>query len=174
MAFGEEYSSNDAYFIAGGATLAVIEKYETDRANTQGMQAAIAKEYGAKKFTGFASSGYLVFENPVTHPALLLEEVYKSGEHVYRPNRATPEGKALQAKFDDVPEFDLTQEVFARRLTGVEKIATNPDDLQQNSYGSGGHWSEKNTATAASFTKYGEYNKRVTPEILATSGRIET
>ncbi len=166
MAFGDEYSSNYAYFIAGGATLAVIEKYEADRADTKGMQAAIAKEYGAKEFTGFGASGYLVFEKPIEHPALLLEDVYKSGDHVYRANSATPEGKALQAKFADVPEFDLTQGVFARRLTGAEKIATNPDDLQQNGYGSGGHWSEKNTTTAATFTKYGDTYVVSVPRVI--------
>ena len=156
MAFGDEYSSNYAYFIAGGSTLAAIEKYEADRANPKALQSAIAKEFGAKEFTGFGESAYLVFEKPVQNPALVLEEVYKSGDSVYRPNLDTPEGKALQARFADIPEFDLSQDIFAQRLTGAAFIETNPDHLQQGYDGGLGHYRDKATATAATFTKYGD------------------
>ncbi|MDI1227448.1 MAG: hypothetical protein PSY14_07175 [bacterium] len=156
MPFGEEYLTDHAYFIAGGATLAVIEKYEADRANTKGLQDAIAKEYGAKKFSGLGDSGYLVFDTAVDHPALKLDEVYKSGDHVYAANRTTPEGRALQEKFSAVPDFDLTQSIFARRLTGAKTVVTNPDNLHDSGGYGNHHYREKHATTAATFQKYGD------------------
>lgn len=166
MAFGDEYSSNYAYFIAGGSTLDAIKKYEADKADTKGMQAAIAREYGADSFDGFGETGYLVFKSATEHPALKLYKIYDHGGHVYSPNPETPEGKALQAKFSDVPEFDLTQHVFSRRLTGHESVQTNPDNLQQGGYGNNGHYGEKATATAASFTKYGDVYVVSIPRVI--------
>ncbi|MCC7036957.1 MAG: hypothetical protein IT560_06565 [Alphaproteobacteria bacterium] len=167
MAFGDEYSSDYAYFIAGGTTLAAIKKYEADSADTKGMQAAIAKEYGAKEFTGVGERGYLVFDNPVENPALVLHTVYKSGGHVYRPNTDTAEGRALQEKFADVPEFDLSHHVFAKRLTGAETVATNPDHLRPSSGPVGiGHYNENATSSAASFRKYGDTYVVSVPRVI--------
>lgn len=110
----------------------------------------------AKKFSGFGSVGYLLFDNAIDHPALKLDEVYSSGEHAYAPNRATPEGRALQEKIADVPEMDLTQRIFAKRLTGVASVLTNPDNLHDSGSYARSHYDEKATATAATFEKYGD------------------
>ncbi|MBL8714053.1 MAG: hypothetical protein JNM12_14255 [Alphaproteobacteria bacterium] len=167
MAFGDEYSSNHAYFIAGGTTLAAIKKYEADSANPQAMQAVIVQEYGAKAFTGFGETGYLVFDKPVEHVALVLHTVHASGEHVYRPNHDTAEGRALQEKFADVPEFDLTHHVFAKRLTGAETVATNPDNLQPGGgYSANGYYGENARESAASFQKYGDTYVVSVPRVI--------
>ena len=156
MYFGEEYSSNYAHYIAGGSTLVAIKKYEADKENVKGMYAEIVKELGARDISGMGRNSYFTFSAPVENPALEFEEKSGKGEYVYSPNSSTPEGLALLERLQDVPDFDLVQHIFAKRLTGAEQISTNPDKLRQ-AYGyKNSHYDENSPATSATYSKYGD------------------
>jgi hypothetical protein len=158
---GDEYSDNYAYFIAGGKTLAAIEKYLDDKANVRQRLDAIAREFGAQDIFGYEFDAHMIFDRqPADHPALRLVEREGSDEnpsYLYQVDAATPEGRALLARIGDIPQTDIGQQVFARRLMGAATVETNPDNLRQ-SYGNGinNHYNEGASATAATFSKYGE------------------
>lgn len=156
MTFGNEYSSDYAYFIAGGRTLATIKQYEANKANIKGLYAEIVDELGAKDTVGLGGNSHFTFDEPVSNPALKFDGKNKSGEYSYTPNPETPEGRNLRARLEDVPEFDLGQVIFARRLTGAEKTSTNPDKLKQGYGYKNSHYEENSVMTSATFEKYGD------------------
>jgi len=155
---GAEYSTDYAYFIAGGRTLAAIESYLDDKKNSKALRAAIAQDVGALDVIGYKGrDASLVFDHAVENPALTPDDVSGAGQrYYYRPDETTPEGKALIARIDDIPDFDMTHSVFARRLMGVEEVATNPDNLQDSFGNANRNYAEGATARAASFSQYGD------------------
>lgn len=156
MTLGQEYSNDYAHFIAGGSTLDAIKKYEADKENVQGMYADIVKDLGAKDFSGMRRNPYFSFAAAVENPALTFAKQDKSGDYVYSLNATTPEGRALQDKLKDVPDFDLGQRVFAKRVTGAEQVSTNPDNLDPGYGYQNSHYGENALATSATFSKYGD------------------
>lgn len=162
MALGKEYSTNHAYFIAGGKTLETIEKYIHDSEHYSEIVDGIAAEYGAKDVVGSRYEVSFFFENEVNIPGLKLDRPPKENKEdgpswVYDADADTPEGQAIMERFADLPHLDLTQRIFAKRLTGVQEVPTNPDNLQEG-FGSDtpDHYRENAMATAATFSKYGD------------------
>ncbi|MDE1152780.1 MAG: hypothetical protein PW788_09610 [Micavibrio sp.] len=154
--FGKEYSTDYAYFIAGGKTLDAIKQYEADAANPQQAFLKIAQSYGAEAFFGSAYMAAFVFANETSSPAFKDGTATADGKFEYAANSATPEGKKLLAELANVPDMDLTHRAFARRLTGTEYAPTNPDKLYEDAGSSHSHYSENHSAVAASFSKYGD------------------
>jgi hypothetical protein len=167
MALGKEYFSNDAYFIAGGRTLAAIKEYEQDKENAKKLQQQLAQDYGAASFHGIGSNGYFTFDTPTSHPAFMIDKSMTNGQkHYYTINHETAEGQALQAKLDRIPDADITHTVFALRLTGTKIVRTNPDDLRQDFGYTNNHYGLGQSATAASFRKYGDVYVVSVPRVV--------
>jgi hypothetical protein len=156
--FGEEYSSDSAYFIAGGRTLEIIKKLEDDFNNKEALLDAIANKYGANKLT---DTGVHIFEadHEVTDPALKFEPDFSNDaqkDFFYTVNEETPEGRALQERLDDIPYFSHDNKIFARRLTGTQYVAVNPDKLQEPGTYSTDFGNRGENAAAASYRKLGD------------------
>ncbi|TNE28797.1 MAG: hypothetical protein EP349_07450 [Alphaproteobacteria bacterium] len=160
MAFGQEYADQYAHFIAGGRTLEIIKQYEADCENPQLLLDDIAREYGAESLKGGRYNATFRFAEKTTHPALEFmqekEEQDGSTVYLYDINTETPEGAALYDKMADIPSgLEMTYALFAKRLTGQQDVATNPDHLRDQSYTSG-HYSLEHKTTSAMYRKYGD------------------
>jgi len=159
--FGAEYLRNYADFIADGRTLEIIKKYEDDKKNSKVLLAKVADDYGAKEVFGTSCASFTL-DHKTNDPALVFDKEYggKDGKpkiYSYNVNQKTPEGKALQARLDDIPDFEWTFRIFAKRLTGAENVPTNPDNLYNESgYGIDDHYKPENTLQAATYSKYGD------------------
>lgn len=167
MAFGNEYTSDYAYFIAGGKTLEAIKQYEYDKEHEKEILKGIAEELGGTSLVGSVHEITVYADKELSNPILKLEEQRenRNGKFwVYQVDRNTPEGAALFERIADIPTFDLTHRVFGRRLTGKETVLTNPDNLQE-SYGNS-HYREKNEAATASFQKIGDTYVVSTPRVI--------
>lgn len=159
MALGKEYSSDYAYFIAGGKTLEIIKQYESDVANEKQLRAALAKELGGTDISGTRFEATLYADKKIPVPAgfeLEREPQGKSKLWVYKADRDTKEGRAVMERLEDIPQFDLGRRIFAKRLTGTTEVQTNPDNLQQSFGDTNSHYEEKRTTWSASFSKYGD------------------
>jgi hypothetical protein len=163
--FGAEYSSDNAYFIAGGKALELIKKFEDDTKNSSNVVAAIGKEYGAKEMI---SSTIFVFDQETSNPALIrLSNVFPSKEYFYTVNAKTPEGRKLQERLDDIPHYVFNFELFSKRLTGAEKTATNPDRLiGDRTKPAAGYFGLGHTENAATFKKYGDMYVIQVPRVV--------
>ncbi|HYD17434.1 MAG TPA: hypothetical protein VEF76_03015 [Patescibacteria group bacterium] len=165
MAFGRDYSDSNAYFIAGGKTLALIQKYEYERENAVEIIKGIAQEYGAARADSNSEGAFFTFNAPVNHP--LFGDARPLGKNgvagwIYKV-QDTEEGRALTARLAEIPDFDLTHTQFAKRLTGREQTDTNPDHLR-NPEGYGG--ASDRRETAASFQKYGDTYVVSVPRVM--------
>lgn len=170
MAFGSEYTSEYAYFIAGGKTLETIQKYEYDKEHRKEILTEMAKELGGTSLVGSRFEVTLYANAPLDNPILKLEAERENRDGkfwVYKLDTNSKEGAEIFARINDLPDFDPTHHVFGRRLTGKEEVLTNPDNLQ-DSYGSGGfsHYREKNAVTTASFQKIGDTYVVSTPRVI--------
>lgn len=148
-AFGKEYSSDNAYFIAGGRTLELIKKYEEDQKNPDALFDAIAHEYGAKKQY---SGQIFMFDQETKNPAFKLDIYGSKDEWVYIVNEETPEGRALEERLKDVP---FVNNSFPKRLTGKADILVNPDNIDQEIHGST-PYAPGTTRYAAGYRQYGD------------------
>lgn len=164
--FGSEYSSQYAYFIAGGKTLEAIKKYESDKVNAKQLLKAIGDEYGAQDIFGYGSGAHLTFDKPVNHPALKFSKQYDSGSYVYDVDPNTPEGQALLDRIGDIPQMEFTFHTFAKRMTGKAEISTNPDHLRESYGSSSSHYRVGGTAMSAMYRKYGETYVIEVPRII--------
>jgi len=159
MALGKEYSSDYAYFIAGGKTLETIKQYESDVANEKQLRAALAQELGGKDITGSRFEATLYSDKEITAPPGFTLERKPEGKSklwAYKADRKTAEGRAVIERLEEIPQFDLGRRIFAKRLTGATEVLTNPDNLHQAFGDSNSHYDQKRTTWTASFSKYGE------------------
>ncbi len=163
MAFGKEFSDQDAHFIAGGRTLELIRKYEEDERNAKDTVENLRQELGAS-FLAFPY--YYLFDHEIADPRFVLDDKDKKSEtRTYVINNETPEGRAFQERVDDIPHLSLTFKIFARRLTGAEEIHTNPDHLKDSASGSSHSYGEYAT-TAATYRKYGDVYVVSVPRVI--------
>jgi hypothetical protein len=176
--FGEEYTSNYAYFIAGGETLEIIEQFEKDAANRDALQNAIALEHGAKAVEIDGIHGFrFLSDREINDPALVFDKSYSGldASKVYLINEKTDEGKALRARLDDVPSGIKDHACFAQRLladkdTDKDKayVLTNPDRLLDDEGRGGyeGHYKVDNQKLAVSYSKHGNVYLVKVPHVI--------
>ncbi len=167
MTFGAEYSDRAyAHFIAGGRTLDIIIKYEEDKKNAKETVEALRQELRA---TNIFFLNTFLFDHKIDDPRFVLNEKHshlEESDFNYAITHATPEGRAFQARVDDIPFLPGDYKIFARRLTGTEEVHTNPDHLKDHrSIGSGIGYGDCATV-AATYEKYGDIFVVSVPRVI--------
>jgi hypothetical protein len=161
--FGKEYYTQTAYFLARGRTLDVIAKYEADKENSEKILEDIGTEFGAERAL---SDGTFFSDRELDEAIFTLEKKYEHqgrDKYIYQARTDTAEGRTLLERVKDVPSLDLTQRIFARRLTGIAEVKLNPDNIDHHGER---HYYLNRTDIAATFSRIGtEYVVQV-PRVL--------
>ncbi len=160
MAFGDEYTSNDVHFIAGGRTLEFLKRYEWEKQNPDAALAEIAKEYGGIHAIGSGYEGAsMLFVQPVNNPLFINQEPQSfKGKDTwyYTVNPDHPDAAALIERINAVPKYELGFNRFAKRFTGEESTFTNPDNLRDPDGYSSSPYRIGGQANSAIYRKYGD------------------
>jgi hypothetical protein len=121
------YASEYAYFIAKGESLRLIQEFEKDCANGEALYEQIRQEFGAD----FACPHFIVFNAAAQNPALKHRRS-RENAFEYVPNPDTDEGRAFKDRLERTPWHGkaASMDVFAKRLTGAQRMNANPDKLE--------------------------------------------
>lgn len=167
--FGKEYTSNNAYFIAGGRTLALVKEYEEQKRSSFGPLDAIAADYGGIALQRDESGIKLFAFKKLDSEGLELKEFVDAPSagtalYVYSPKADTPAGQAIIERVSNVP--GPANEVFGKWLTGKQLTETNPDGLSDHENLGRGHYYKGTELASATFERYGDAYVIAVPRVI--------